>query len=162
MALFAAANSNAVGRRLSRVIGRILGRWTDLDTSDQAQLLQLHGEYGVTELNVQRDDWVAGRTLGDLSLRDEGIVVLGIHRQDGTYVGVPKGSAIIYAGDILILYGRSSLLTGLDRRSTGGAGDREHDQAVAHQERIRGEQVGKVAESTGSPEAKHRGGDRSP
>lgn len=160
--MFAAANSNAVGRRLSRVIGRILGRWTDLDTSDQAQLLQLHGEYGVTELNVQRDDWVAGRTLGDLSLRDEGIVVLGIHRQDGTYVGIPKGSAIIQAGDILILYGRSSLLTELDRRSAGRAGDREHDQAVTHQERIRGEQVGEVAESPDSPEAKHRGDDRSP
>ncbi|HKI92591.1 MAG TPA: hypothetical protein VJ986_09840 [Gaiellaceae bacterium] len=81
--LFAVARSRWVDRRLSPLIARLLSRWTDLELRDYAGLLELEHGYRVLELAVRSGDWVAHRTLGELELRDEGIVVLGIHRARG-------------------------------------------------------------------------------
>ncbi len=85
--LGALAMSRPVDRVLTRVIRRALARWTDLDVRDYAGLLELGEGYTVAELEVEDGDWIAGRELGELTLRDSGIVVLGIHRPDADYVG---------------------------------------------------------------------------
>ena len=41
-------------------------------------------------------------------LRNHGVVVLGIARADGTYLGVPHGDAQLLAGDVLTVYRRES------------------------------------------------------
>lgn len=80
------------------------------------------------------------KTLADLGLRDEGRVVLGIYRPGRSYVGVPKGQTRALPGDLLILYGRASLLAEPDRRSAGSAGDHDHNEAVARQADVMREQ----------------------
>lgn len=65
-----------VDQRLNRLIKRFIRRYTDLETRDLAGLLDLSGEYAVSELAVSDDDWAAGRQLHELALRDEGIAVL--------------------------------------------------------------------------------------
>jgi K+/H+ antiporter YhaU regulatory subunit KhtT len=134
--ILAAANSRAVDRRLTRLIGKALGRWTDFEERDFARLLQLSGDYGITELAVRHGDWLAGRTLGELGLRDEGVVVLGIQRPDGTYVGAPKGQTRISEGETVILYGRASQLVELDHRGADSEGDRRHGESVDLQRAI--------------------------
>jgi hypothetical protein len=134
------ARSRWVDRRLTVLISRVLGRFTDLDVRDYASLLHLAGEYAVMELAVDAGDWVAGRSLTELELRDEGLVVLGIVRRDGDYLGVPTGSTVVHAGDTLILYGREPDLCELDQRRAGAAGDRAHVEAVAEQDEIEGQQ----------------------
>ena len=67
-------------------IRRALARWTDLDVRDYAGLLELGEGYTVAELEVEDSDWIAGRELGELTLRDAGVVVLGIHRPDAVAV----------------------------------------------------------------------------
>lgn len=84
------ARSAWVERRLSKLIARGLDRWTDLAARDYAALLHLSHDYTVSEMAVTPDHEVAGRTLGELRLRDEGIIVLGITRADGTYLGAPR------------------------------------------------------------------------
>jgi uncharacterized protein with PhoU and TrkA domain len=79
---------------------------------------------------------VAGRALGDLELRDEGIAVLGINRGDGRYVGAPIGASVIRPGDVLVVYGREKPLQELDRRAAGAGGDRAHLDAVRRQEEL--------------------------
>ncbi len=123
VALWLVARSPWVDRRLSRLITRALGRWTDLDARDYAALLHLSGSYSVMEMAVNAGDWVAGRRLEELSLRDEGVVVLGISRADGVYLGAPRFGTEIKDGDTLILYGRSPRLCELDRRPAGAVGD---------------------------------------
>src|SRR3954452_1154780 len=86
--------SRPVTAALSRLIEAALRRWTDLDVRDYASLLELQGEYGVMELRIEDGDWLANRTLADAALRDEGIVVLGIHRAGGGYVGAPEGGTL--------------------------------------------------------------------
>lgn len=139
--IFALSRSQWVDRRLRRLIGAILRRGTDLDVRDYAQILHVAGDYVVDEMMVESSDWMCGRTLGELKLRDEGIVVLGITRK-GTYHGTPEGETALQAADTLVLYGRRDALSELDRRSRGPLGDlahdrqrREHEQARAQEER---------------------------
>lgn len=129
-AVYAASRSSAVDRRLSRLIAKYLRRYTDLDTRDYGQLLHLAGEYAVIELAVEEGHWLVDRTLGDVRLRDEGIVALGIRRSDGTYVGVPSKTTKVQRGDTLIAYGRGERIDQLNQRFRDPAGDREHRQAV--------------------------------
>jgi K+/H+ antiporter YhaU regulatory subunit KhtT len=129
------ARSQWIDRRLSRLISRLLKRFTSLDVRDYASLLQLGGEYRVTDLSVEEGDWLAGRTLVQLRLRDEGVMVLGINRKDGTYVGAPRGSSVILSGDSIILYGKIGMCERLDERVHGYEGEVEHREAVAEQRR---------------------------
>jgi hypothetical protein len=142
------ARSPRIDRHLSRVIGRFLRRWTDLDARDYAALLHLSQAYSVMEIGVQAGDWVAGKTLGELRLRDEGIVVLGITRADGSYVGVPQFDTEIRPGDTLLAYGRGTRLRELDQRPAGPAGDAAHEgAAVEEQEVIREQEDGDARRS---------------
>ena len=137
VALWGLATSRLVDRHLSRLIEKALKRHTRLDVRDFASLVHLDGEYRLVELEVENDDWLAGRTLGQARLREEGVVALGIRRAEGgDYVGAPQAATEVCAGDVLILYGRESALEALDQRRRGWTGDREHDEAVSEQERV--------------------------
>lgn len=133
--LLVLANLPWVDRGLRRVMIRVLRRWTELDARDYFSLLRLSGEYRVHELQVRDDDWVAGRDLAHCQLQEEGILVLGILRSDGRYIGAPQGSTELRSGDTLILYGRRADLAELDRRRRGAEGDAAHHKAVGEQRR---------------------------
>ena len=126
--------SQWIGRRLSRLISLALRRWTKLDVRDYASLLHFSGNYKVTETLVEPKDWVADKDLGELDLPKEGVLVLGIQRTDGTYVGAPTGKTRIYEQDVMILYGRQEAMAELDRRRAGHRGDNAHKKAVEKQQ----------------------------
>ena len=131
--LIVVSRSSWIDQRVSWFIGYLLKRFTSLDVRDYNSLLQLSGEYRVTELAVEEDDWLANRTLEQLRLRDEGVMILGINRLDGTFVGAPRGSSVILVGDSIILYGKLGMLERLDERHRGYEGEVDHRQAVATQ-----------------------------
>lgn len=140
-ALWLLAASQLMDRWLDKLIAWALDRWTDLEIRDYAQLLHLTEAYGVRELRVGAEDWLADRDLGELSLRDEGIMVLGIERENGDYVGAPRGHTTVEAGDLLILYGRAEALERLDQRPKGIEGDRRHREGVEDERRERDSQA---------------------
>jgi len=119
-----------VDRALSRVIRLGLRRFTDLDIRDYASLLEIHGGYAVAELLVGANDWVAGHTLAELRLNDEGVIVLGVQHDGGEYEGAPDGETRIAAGDVLIVYGRGDQVAELDVREQGSLGEAHHRQAT--------------------------------
>ena len=131
--LWALAASDWVEARLSRVIEWALNRWTDLDMRDYVRLLDLSGGYSITEIRVDPEDWLAGRSVGDLPLEQEGVVVLGIQRADGEYMGAPPVGSRFDVGDTLVLYGRSTALDELRTRRAGVAGDEAHERAKSEQ-----------------------------
>ena len=132
--------SRAVNKFLSKAMEWALAKWTDLDTRDYADLLRLSGDYTVTELHIERGDWLERKSLASCRLPDEGITILGIIRSDGGYVGVPGAETEIYAGDTLIIYGRSESLRELDKRRADAGGDRAHQEAKETQKRKKDEQ----------------------
>lgn len=135
--LWLLANSRWVDRQVTRVTMWALRRWTTIDARDYAGLLHLARGYVVTEFEVSSDHWLAGRSLDQLRLRSEGVMLLGIQRPDGSYLGVPKGDTVLQAGDVLIVYSRAGTLAELDRRRRGAAGDAAHRAAVREQARAR-------------------------
>lgn len=131
--LWTAAQSQWLDQRLSTVITKLLKRWTDLDVRDYASLLHVGGEYRIAELRVEDGMWMAGESLRDLKLREEGAVVLGIQYSDGTYMGIPDPETILKPGDIALIYARSKTLEQLDQRRKGIGGTLAHHDAVAEQ-----------------------------
>jgi hypothetical protein len=135
-ALWTVAQSHWVDRRLSRLIEWALKRYTKLDVRDYTSLMHLGGDYRIAEMQVEASDWLAHKTLAESRLRDEGIVVLGIERNDGSYLGAPQPDREILPGDVMLIYGRASGLEKLDERRAGPQGTTEHHKAVAEQKRV--------------------------
>jgi hypothetical protein len=131
--LWALASSEWVEVRLSRIIEWALARWTDLDARDYVRLLDLSGGYSITEIRVDPEDWLAGRRVGDLQLEQEGVVVLGIQRAGGEYMGAPPIGTRFELGDTLVLYGRTEALAQLRDRRADAAGEQAHERAKAEQ-----------------------------
>jgi NhaP-type Na+/H+ and K+/H+ antiporter len=135
--IWALANSTWLDQRMSAWISRLLDSYTRISVQDYAGLLHLSGDYQITELQVTADDWIRGKALAQAGLRKEGIMVLGVTRENGTYLGAPDGDTEVRENDQLILYGRSSAIRELDQRRKGSSGDRKHMEKTREQRRIR-------------------------
>lgn len=140
-ALWWITQSRWVDRWMSRLITQALKRWTDLEIRDYAGLLRLAGDYAVVELGIKPGDWLAERSLGDLRLTDEGVLVLGIEQPGGAFIGAPRGDSRLLPQDRILLYGRQDVLADLDQRRSGDTGDMAHRRAVDEHERISAEQL---------------------
>ncbi|MBD3320308.1 MAG: potassium transporter TrkA [Chitinivibrionales bacterium] len=127
------SQSKWIDKQLSIVIDWALKRYSKLELKDYASILHLASGYGIAELKIDKNDWLAHRTLAQSRLKDEGVNVLGIQRKKGPYIGALEAGTVIKPGDTLILYGRQSLLEALDERYKGVNGDIEHNKAVADQ-----------------------------
>ncbi len=114
--LWRISSSDWFDARLTRVIEWALHRWTKIDVRDYVSLFRLSGDFAISEIIVEKGDWLAGNTLADLRLNHEGVLVLGIERADGRYVGAPRGATELEPGDKMILYGRGEVLVDIDER----------------------------------------------
>lgn len=123
VALVWLAKSGPVDRVLRKVIERVLLRVTDLEVRDYAALLHVRGHWGVVQVPVVEDGWLASRPVGDLRLPEEGVTVLGVERSTGAWVGAPSTDLHLRAGDVVVLYGRRPMLDDLAARVAGEEGD---------------------------------------
>lgn len=130
------SNSEWVERRMNRIISRALRKYTSLNVQDYVALLHLSQGYGISELRVEPEDWLANKSLIDLALPREGVLVLGVQRKGGPYLGAPQGTTMVKPYDTLLLYADLSRIEELDNRRAGRTGDAEHDAAVADQNRV--------------------------
>jgi hypothetical protein len=100
-----AARSKWLEQRMMNVIERALRRWTHLETRDFENLLRLANGFTVVEFMIEPDHGLNGKTLVDIDLKEHGIIVLGIERADGTFLGAPRGHIAFETGDNVIAYG---------------------------------------------------------
>jgi hypothetical protein len=136
LTLWILARSKHIETWLNHLMAKLLKRWTELDIFDYSELLKLSGDYGVRKLKVKKDDWLAGKKLNQCNLFDEGVTILGIHRDDGSYLGAPHADSTIYPGDILALYGQEKTLGLLSKRKADIKGEKDHsDQVKNHEKR---------------------------
>ena len=138
--LWILSSSKLVDKWLTKVINKIMSRYTNIQTRDYSSLLKLTGEYEVTELNVRKNDWIEGKTLLESNIRNEGITVLGIERLNGLYIGAPNRDVKINEGDNLIIYGSQTSIQKLDEREKGREGNLDHEKAKAIQEEVKQKQ----------------------
>jgi len=134
-------------RWLDRLIDRLLKRFTDIRPRSFARILTVMDDYEINEVAVADIRWLIGRSLEELKLTDEGLLVLGILRDERHYIGVPRGRYEIEEGDRLYIYGQAERVENLIRRHDPLEGKQEHRESVeSFQEELR-EQDQTVAES---------------
>ena len=124
------AGSRLVDRALTRLTEWALRRYTRLNVRDYDKLLHISDDFTVAEVEPREGDWMLGRRLEELALREEGIIVLGIYRRDGRYLGVPGGRTLVEPGDRLVVYGEDDRVFALADRPAGDEGDRAHRESV--------------------------------
>lgn len=149
--LWIIASSRFVDRAVNRWTIRLLRRYTDLEIRDYSNLMHLAGEYGINEMAVSPGDWFAGRSLTELRLTKEGVIILGIQRKDGTYLGAPTADTVLRPGDSLIAYGRTKRLAELNRRR---ADDRAQHVEAMVDERVHS--LEETAEDSATDETKRQ------
>ncbi|MGH4031142.1 TrkA C-terminal domain-containing protein [Actinomycetota bacterium Odt1-20B] len=142
MAVVLAVLSTSVADRwLSRVLHRLLARFTDLEARDYAGLLHLSDHWTVGEIRVRADDWISGRALRELDLPGEGVLVLGVARRTGQWIGAPGPDTCLRPGDTAVMYGPHDVLDDLDDRRRGRVGEDARADARARFSRTLEEQA---------------------
>ncbi len=136
LTLLLIANSQWIDRQMSPIIEWALKTFGKVQACDYAALFRLANGYAVSEMLVRDDDWLANRTLVELNLPAEGVLVLGIQRAGEDYLGAPTGQSEIRAGDTLILYGLIGRLDELDARKANRAGAAARMAAVKEQKQV--------------------------
>ncbi len=134
--LYAFSRSKFIDRIMSRIIAWALNKWTSIKVLDYEQVLGLSRGYSISILRVRPGSWLEGRSLRELKLDEEGVLILGVFRKSKDreiYIGAPKGDLILRAGDRLICYGPEDTLETLPERLKGPLGDVEHEFAVTTQ-----------------------------
>jgi len=147
------ARSNWADRQLSRVIDWALKRYTNLDVRDYYTLLNLKEDYNVSRFEIHAGTWLAEKTIQQVDLMEEGVLVLGIMRADGSYLGTPRGRYRMHAGDTLVLYGKRSNLDDLESRLAGTSGDAAHEKAKdAHERELQEQDVEESGPGSSPPQ----------
>lgn len=141
LALWLISKSRWIERHLNKIIAWALRHFTRLDVRDYVAVLNLQQGYAVTEMRVAPTDWLANKTLVELNLPKEGVLVLGIQRmKPSVYLGAPTAQTEVLADDMLVLYGPIERLEELDQRRAGRQGDEAHKEAVTEHEEVLVEQ----------------------
>ncbi len=121
-----AINSKWVDKGLSNLINKMLTRYTDIEIQDYAAILHLKDDFKISEKLISDADWMANKTLKDLNLRSEGLIVLGIDRHGIDYLGSPNGTALILPKDVITVYGKSEVITSIFKRRKNYKAELEH------------------------------------
>lgn len=138
LGLVVLARSRAFNRLLTPLIQRALQRYTTLDLNDYANLLHLRENYRVVEVDAEPDSWLTRAPLGELALGQEGVLVLGIVRKSGEYIGAPRPDQQVQPGDKVIVYGRAARVRELRLRSSSDQA--AHENAMEEQRTISAQQ----------------------
>lgn len=130
LVIWIGAHLRVVDRFLDRVITYALEHTTALKIIDFEDLLDLDKGYSVSTLPVHDGSWLEGRTLRQLALADEGVLVLNIAREGGVVICTPASRTKLQTGNRILAYGLEESLMRLRDRPGGAEGDRDHEDAV--------------------------------
>ncbi len=95
-------------RIMCNIIGRLLARTEGFGGRKPARLLQLPAGHGVTQILAHPESGLAGRQLRELV--SNGVVILGLQREDGTYINLPRDGEEVRPADEIFFYGPDQVL----------------------------------------------------
>ncbi len=95
-------------RIMCNIIGRLLARTEGFGGRKPTRLLQLPAGHGVTQILVHPESGLAGRQLRELV--SNGVVILGLQREDGTYINLPRDGEEVRPADEIFFYGPDQVL----------------------------------------------------
>jgi len=99
------ANTNFIRKPMDVVMRYTLKRAGVVRALDYETLLNVHHGYCVSDFSIEPNHSLAGKALFESRPNDYGIVILGVSKPDGTFIGTPNKNEIIEPGDIIMVYG---------------------------------------------------------
>ncbi|AFL79627.1 K+ transport system, NAD-binding component [Aequorivita sublithincola DSM 14238] len=138
--IYWAIKSKWVDRGLSKLIDRMLKKYTDLEIQDYAAVLHLKDDYKISEKRIGENDWLANKTLKDLELRKEGITILGIDRDNEDYFGSPMGDFKLLPNDVVTVYGKAEGIHSIYARKKDFTAEMQHNIYVQKETKRKEEQ----------------------
>lgn len=105
---FLAVRSRFVNRALDAFISVTLDRFHMTEILDYELLIRTHSGFEIGELTVEPESPLVKRSLFELGLGRRGVVVLGVTRENGEYIGAPVGDTRLRSGDSILVYGLGS------------------------------------------------------
>ncbi len=133
LALWACARIRPLQKLLDAVITKSLERLAHLEVIDFEEMLHLDKGYTVGTLTLEGHSWMAERTLTEMALAEEGLLIMNIERANGVLIGTPSSNTRLHEGDRVMVYGRASDLARLRHREAGTVGDCDHDDSCRRQ-----------------------------
>lgn len=121
---------NSVRELADRLLTVVVARIPHLEVIDFEELLEFDKGYTVAQLHVDRNRWMTGRTLRDLRLADEGVLVLSVTRASGATIGTPEADTTLEVGDRILIYGHQESLERLRSRTADSRGEEERQESV--------------------------------
>jgi hypothetical protein len=100
--------SKFVDRYLTIIIDYFLDRYLDLHIGNYKNLVHIHNDYKIGEFVLSTGNSLIGQVFKDNTLKQRGVVVLGVKRSDGTYIGTPKDNFKFEDNDLLTVYAKQS------------------------------------------------------
>jgi hypothetical protein len=145
--LWRVVHSDWVDRSLSKVVDKMLRKYTDRDVNDYAAVLHLTDNFKIIEAAVDHDGWMCQRTLQELNLREEGITILGVDRKGVEYFGSPSGAFKLLPDDVVTIYGKADGIESLYNRKKNFYADLEHEKFVEKEDNRKEEEKEKTSTS---------------
>ncbi len=83
---------------------------------DYETVLRSKDGFAVMQFEIEKDHPLSGRTLAGAQLSQVGVLVLGIERASGQYIGATHSTTEIQTGDVLTVYGHEcDIVSALER-----------------------------------------------
>ena len=117
-------------RGLNRLIERLIRKSTGLELIDFFGVLHLEEDYVISEIALKDEHWMCHSPLRNLNLAREGLLILGIKRSTGEYIGAPTGDTTVYPKDLITLYGLKEKVSAFKERPKGFIGEIAHQEGV--------------------------------
>ncbi len=136
LVLFVLSTMAIVRNSLTRLLEYALTRSGAVQVRDYEELLRVDKGFSISYLPVENQSWMAGKTLRQLRLTDEGVLVLNILRVGGVTLTTPGADTRLDPGDKLLCYGLEHDLAQLASRPADYKGESEH-QIATHLHQVR-------------------------
>ena len=104
-ALYFLVNTSFIRKPLDVVMRYWLGRAGVVRALDYELLLNVHHGFCVSDFRIEANHPFAGKSLMESRPNDQGIVILGVSKPDGTFIGTPSKDEILERGDTVMVYG---------------------------------------------------------
>jgi len=105
LVLYVLASTGFIRRPLDGMMRYSLERAGVVRALDYELLLKVEHGYCVSDFKIGKDHPFEGKALYESRPNDQGIVILGITKAHGSFVGTPNKNEILQSGDTLMVYG---------------------------------------------------------
>ena len=106
LVLYVLASTGFIRRPMDALMKYSLEKAGVVRALDYELLLNVEHGYCVSDFKIGKDHPFEGKALCESRPNDQGVVILGISKPDGSFVGTPNKDEVLKSGDTLMVYGR--------------------------------------------------------